>query len=316
MTEYLICVDDTDDLTKDTSTGSIAEMIARDVAEFFRVSVRPGITRHQLLLDESVPYTSHNSSMCFSVVLPEGSAEAVRDMAWDRIYRHRADTSNPGLCLFARNLAGDEGAQERLIRFGQRAKSEYVPLDEAARLAGELDAVYLGGIGDTRQGMVGALAGIGLRLSGNDGRFRGKWDMVSLAADLPGGHASDASVRECEELYARQGIKARFIDREGRDLDGDARVILIADAKPVLRGGLFSIICERKMNGCWLPSTKKSLNARMGRGRRGRRDCPLFERDPDFEEHFEATDAPSCGGCLYRALKRDGIRCEKGVLTA
>jgi hypothetical protein len=53
-----IGLDDTDNKTS-RGTGRLARAIAESLAE--RYAVR-GITRHQLLVDPRVPYTSHNSS--------------------------------------------------------------------------------------------------------------------------------------------------------------------------------------------------------------------------------------------------------------
>ena len=50
MIRYYLCVDDTDDLTKKTSTGKIAEHIKKE-AESLGSVIDYGITRHQLLLD-------------------------------------------------------------------------------------------------------------------------------------------------------------------------------------------------------------------------------------------------------------------------
>ena len=46
-----ICVDDTDDLTKSTSTGKIADMIAQEIVKMGG-TMDKGITRHQLLLHD------------------------------------------------------------------------------------------------------------------------------------------------------------------------------------------------------------------------------------------------------------------------
>ena len=61
-----ICVDDTDDLTKSTSTGKIADMIAQEIVKMGG-TMDKGITRHQLLLHDDIDYTSHNSSMCMVI---------------------------------------------------------------------------------------------------------------------------------------------------------------------------------------------------------------------------------------------------------
>ena len=65
MITYLIGIDDTDNL-ESRGTG----FLSRSMGEAITVSglgITGGITRHQLLFDPRVPYTSHNSSACLEV---------------------------------------------------------------------------------------------------------------------------------------------------------------------------------------------------------------------------------------------------------
>ena len=64
------------------------------------------------------------------------------------------------------------GSASKLIAFGQRAKLEVITMAEAFDLAGR-PGVHLSEHGGTGQGVIGALAGAGLRLWGNDGRMKG-----------------------------------------------------------------------------------------------------------------------------------------------
>lgn len=71
-----ICVDDTDDLSKSTSTGKIADLIAEQVAAL-GCRAEKGVTRHQLLLHEDIAYTSHNSAMCMVMDIERIDMDAV-----------------------------------------------------------------------------------------------------------------------------------------------------------------------------------------------------------------------------------------------
>ena len=53
MKNYLISIDDTDDVTKRVSTGQIAEIIGRRLTEAGG-KVGDGISRHQLLLSDEI----------------------------------------------------------------------------------------------------------------------------------------------------------------------------------------------------------------------------------------------------------------------
>ena len=62
---YLIGVDDTDNL-ESRGTGHRVRQLANCLAQ--QELAQPlGITRHQLLVDPRIPYTSHNSSACLLV---------------------------------------------------------------------------------------------------------------------------------------------------------------------------------------------------------------------------------------------------------
>ncbi len=154
-------LDDTDNHDS-RGTGRLARTIAETLAADFRLL---GVTRHQLLVDPRVPYTSHNSSAC---VLLE--ADTPPDLA-ALFARVRAlmladfqPGSDPGLCVAA------AGIPPEVQRFGARAKTEVVDQAEARQLAGRLN-LLLAGLGGTEGGVIGALAAVGLGAGGEDGRY-------------------------------------------------------------------------------------------------------------------------------------------------
>ncbi|MGB2552280.1 hypothetical protein ACPF04_03775 [Campylobacter sp. MOP51] len=70
-----IAIDDTDEIGYTKSTGMLAENIVEFINE--RFCECSFISRHQLLIDERVNYTLHNSSMCFSAYLNEAQTDEV-----------------------------------------------------------------------------------------------------------------------------------------------------------------------------------------------------------------------------------------------
>nr|WP_314180738.1 hypothetical protein [uncultured Campylobacter sp.] len=76
--KFLLCVDDTDELGGEISTGLLAEEIAAFAGSFAHVSF---VTRHQLLLDPRINYTSHNSCICFEDWLSDEQKQSVLDFA-------------------------------------------------------------------------------------------------------------------------------------------------------------------------------------------------------------------------------------------
>ena len=71
--DLLIGIDDTDNL--DTrGTGYRARTLAQGLVDAGLAAVH-GITRHQLLVDPRIPYTSHNSSACLQTTARGTCAE-------------------------------------------------------------------------------------------------------------------------------------------------------------------------------------------------------------------------------------------------
>ncbi len=108
--------------------------------------------------------------------------------------------------------------------YGREAKRRVFSKDEAYDLAGEL-GVHLSEHGGTGIGVIGALAGAGLRLSGDDGRFKGKFRIAGEA---------DGTARVAD-------IKTYDVDEVrtpgGEALTDDERVGVGEECKLVLLGG-------------------------------------------------------------------------------
>jgi len=121
------------------------------------------------LCAQDIPYTSHNSSMCFKASIADKALEPIIRYGIEFLERESASGSDPGLCVAPLHTIGDI---KELIRFGRTAKQEVLTKDAAYNLARN-QGVHLSEHGGTGQGIIGALAGIGLRLSGSDGRFKG-----------------------------------------------------------------------------------------------------------------------------------------------
>lgn len=163
MKRFLISFDDTDNL-QTLGTGHALDRFLNSVAHEGWY-----ITRHQLFVNELVPYTSHNSAMCAEVSADIAMAELI-ELAGRFLEEESAEGSDPGLCIADRDGISEP---ELLVAWGLRAKREVLTKQEAYELASRC-AVHLSEHGGDGQGIVGALAGVGLRLSGNDGRVRGR----------------------------------------------------------------------------------------------------------------------------------------------
>lgn len=217
--KVLISIDDTDNL-ESRGTGEIASLIA-EALEANGWAKTGMVTRHQLLVHPDIPYTSHNSAMCFPAELQEGALEPVIAFTCAFLDRECAAGSDPGLCIAPLERLGD-GAE--LIDFGQKAKRQVLTMRDAYELGGRF-GLHLSEHGGTGQGIIGALAGAGLRLSGNDGRMKGALQF--------GGR----NVLRLEELLEHPDIDAvRPFD--GGELSPDTLVEIGEKPKTVLRHGL------------------------------------------------------------------------------
>jgi len=157
-----ICIglDDTDTL-ESRGTGHLARQIAADLSPDYAVL---GVTRHQLLLDPRVPYTAKNSSA--AVVLGRDglpSLDTLMTRVRELVETHHSPGSDPGLCI-ADRIPRD------VTLFGQRVKQEIVTQQEARALA-RIHNIRLVGLGGSSDGVIGALAAVGLAASGEDGRY-------------------------------------------------------------------------------------------------------------------------------------------------
>jgi len=163
----LVAIDDTDNM-ESRGTGALASLLS-DALETNGWGRSQPVTRHQMLLHPDIPYTSHNSSMCFAAEIEPEFLYPFTEFAQSFLQRESAPGSDPGLCIVDRERLSEPDA---LMAFGKKAKTTIITKGEAYRLAGHL-SVHLSEHGGTGLGIIGALAGCGLRMSGNDGRFRG-----------------------------------------------------------------------------------------------------------------------------------------------
>jgi hypothetical protein len=159
----LIGVDDTDS-AEGRGTGFRARELGRLIAERSLGRCR-GISRHQLLFDPRIPYTSHNSALCLDVDTHDDRTDDIRACCRDYLLANSAPGSDAGLCI----VAWDD-ADDAVEAFGWRAKETIVTQAKAHDIARDRRILLEGLTGD-HGGVIGALAATGLRRSERDGRF-------------------------------------------------------------------------------------------------------------------------------------------------
>ncbi|HEV2250246.1 MAG TPA: hypothetical protein VGT60_07050 [Candidatus Limnocylindria bacterium] len=237
----LVGIDDTDVLDS-RGTG----FIARELAAALRVTLGAwlgGITRHQLLVDPRIPYTSHNSSACLSVE----TASAIDELAAfaGAFLEARAPSgSDPGLCI------ATEPAAAAVVEFGRRAQQDVLPASEATALAARA-GVHLSAHGGTGQGVIGALAAVALRRGGDDGRFLDLGDVRRLQGVVAVARLRQSGITEFRSDDRPVGLR-------------DADLIDVGDwCRPVLRGGRPTLLIEEARDGSalWRGISRERLRA-------------------------------------------------------
>lgn len=207
-----LCIDDTDNLDSPGS-GHLAEAMAKELQNLGLTSHCSNITRHQLFVHDTIPYTSHNSSMCFPAVIGDNKLSNVIQFAKEFLKKASAPGSDPGLCVAVDSESLD---RQSLIDFGLQAKKTVFTKQDAYLLA-QRTGVHLSEHGGTGDGIVGALAGVGLRLHGSDGRFRG-WLSFGKA-----GHITSHKF-----LCSHSAVDA-VVDDEGKILPEDTQITFTED---------------------------------------------------------------------------------------
>jgi hypothetical protein len=153
-------IDDTDTLD-DPGTNQLARHLVRQLGSMARGRI---ITRHQLLEDPRVPCTRKNgcAAIEFSPVAACSPVALAREIGRIMVDWCPAG-SDPGLCVTA------AAVPPAVIEFGRECQRRLVTQQEARDLAAA-HGIYLAGLGGTEDGVIGALAAVGLMNTRDDGR--------------------------------------------------------------------------------------------------------------------------------------------------
>lgn len=204
----IIGMDDTD-IKDSRGTNQLAKQIVNELPDEFQCL---RILRHQLLDDPRVPYTSKNGSASITFkwkdeehLLPEEPARFLLEHFRRRMKQEFIEGSDPGLSF----LNGD--CPEEVIQWGIRCKNLLVDKEEARKLASRT-GIPLESLGGTEDGIIGALAALGLASTKNDGRIvrMGHWP-DDLSDDQPVSILSERDV-EVREYQTDQEILTGLVD--------------------------------------------------------------------------------------------------------
>lgn len=233
--KLLLAIDDTDN-PHTIGTGRLSRMLAAELSGQGLIA-EASVTRHQFLVHPDIPYTSHNSSACLAA---QGRAPQERVFAAAREFMlaNLHEGANPGLCL-----APADAVPASLVDLGRRAQTQVLAVEEGYALA-ETPGLYTWRHGPSGQGIIGALSGVGLRSTDDDGRF------IELA-----GIREVGGVLSVKEIVASTAVSAVVSD-QGRELAGHERVDTLDWVRPTLRRGRPVLEVENR-HGAWQPVGKK-----------------------------------------------------------
>jgi hypothetical protein len=243
--KLIVCIDDTDNM-ESIGSGELLQIMGQELFES-GVGKAGFITRHQLYVHEDIPYTSHNSSMCCEIEIDERNYRTVKEYAIGFLEENSAEGSDPGLCIIKRELL-PVNMISQLITYGKAAKSSVLTKEMAYQLAESMSEwVHLSEHGGTGQGVIGALAGCGLRLSGNDGRMKGK-----IYPENPG------NLMTVEHICKRYPFdQVRTVT--GEYLSGNEKVKIGEELKGVYLDHKIVLLVKEKEDKIYLTCNKKEL---------------------------------------------------------
>jgi hypothetical protein len=200
----LIGIDDTDTLSS-PGTNQLARWLVARLPPGYRATM---ILRHQLLFDPRIPYTSQNGSASIGLEADrDGDPTTLVSLLRQEIRAWYVSGSDPGLCLADRVPAG-------VVEFGRRCQRDLVTQQEARDLARDA-GLLLVGFGGTEDGVIGALAAVGLRAGGDDGRVihRPEWTWPDgFAGAHPVAAILARGVDEVRELGSGAAVEEGTVD--------------------------------------------------------------------------------------------------------
>jgi hypothetical protein len=222
--KYYIGIDDTDNL-ESRGTGHRARQLGTMLQEAGLVKLIC-ITRHQLLVHKDIPFTSHNSSACLLVESEKVNEPDLVAFCREFLLRESAPGSDAGLCIALPDLIS-----EGIENWGKNAK-KFVLNKALAHETALQNNIFLEGLTGEKIGVIGALAAVGLRHAGNDGRVL--W--------LP-------FLRETEGVFSAEELKNRLCieaitTKDGTLVSPADKVKADGWIRPVIRNNAITMIVE------------------------------------------------------------------------
>ncbi len=143
-------------------------------------------SRHRLYPHPETGCKKHNTARSFSADIEAQYLDGFMEYAVRLILSYETPGSNAGIAVAIPEQMEDF---TELTDYAYRAKEGLVTREEVLILAGR-PGLYVQALSGNGIGIIGALAAVGLRITGNDGQFRGKLILgtgegyIATAADI------------------------------------------------------------------------------------------------------------------------------------
>ena len=160
MTIY-IGIDDTGN-SESVGTGKFARIIAGELSKKYSIY---GVTRHQFYVHPDIHFSLHNFGAVIHVDAGEEHVNNIFEIVKEFMHDNFNEGSNPGLAV-----AHDGCISPAVVVYGKDAKETVLTSKRAWNIALNSN-IELESIGGNGNGVIGAVAGIGLAYTGDDGRF-------------------------------------------------------------------------------------------------------------------------------------------------
>lgn len=199
--------------------------------------------------------------------------------------------SDPGIAILNTSRSADF---DQLIAYGKEAKTRVLTKAEAEQTAAACQ-VFLKALKGTGDGIIGALAGVGLRLDGNDGEMKG-----AIEGFEKGG------IYYVKTFHSHPDIDI-VKEYSGIDLQDMDAVLVSWRVKLSIENGLRTLIVRRS-HGRYETMQKEDLR-RYDQVRLNVTCCDSYL--PDVVEELLEGNLTSCLNCRFRIWEALDFRCAK-----
>lgn len=225
---YYIGLDDTDN--KDSrGTGYKSRQLGKLITEKDLGEVQ-SISRHQLFVHDKIAYTSQNSSAC--LIVASNKEEELKNLCESYLIDVAEIGSDAGLCF-----AQESQINESVLNWGRRAKKEVLLKEDAYKIAEEA-GIFLKGYTGEKIGVIGSLAGVGLRRGGEDGR--NIWLKGHELRDLKGVY----NIGELKKIINIESV----VTKEGIEVSEEDRLEVGEWLRPPIKNNKNTVIVEQSKN--------------------------------------------------------------------